>query len=504
MNAETWAEIRRLKGREGCSIQEIARRLRMDRKTVRRALRSQGLPQRKPPERASKLEPFKAFIRGRLEEFPRITCVRLLRELRSLGFGGGISQLKAHVATIRIKRPEAFFRIETLPGEQGQVDWADCGTIRIGNAERKLSAFVMVLSYSRMIYAEFTLSQCLEDFLQAHLRAFRFFGGVPQKLLYDNLKSVCLTRLGADIRFNPRLLEFSGHYLFEPVLCQPGHGNEKGKVERGIRYLRSSFLDGRERTDWRRLNEELRLWLGEVANVRQHAITRRRPLDRFEEEEKAQLQSVPELALDLSIIRAVKVTSQALVHFDGNLYSVPFFFASKILTLKADTFEVRVFDRDQQVAKHVRSYERGRLAENPAHYAGLLDAKKAAGAAKLTDRFLALAAGSEPDRTALQTYLKGLLEGELNVHRHLAKAMELADLYGRTEVLGAVHRALEHGRFGSPYLHNIILQSRAKRGEPDPAQLAIPARPEWEELSVPERDLAGYDALFEEPDAEKT
>ena len=142
-----------------------------------------------------------------------------------------------------------------MPGEQCQVDWANCGTVPVGNAVRKLSAFVMVLSYSRMMYAELTLSQSLEDFLQAHLRAFRFFGGVPEKALYDNLKSVCLARLGADIRFNPRFLEFSGHCLFEPVLCRPGHGNEKGKVERGIRYLRTSFLDGRQTTDWPKSNE---------------------------------------------------------------------------------------------------------------------------------------------------------------------------------------------------------------------------------------------------------
>lgn len=504
MNAETWAEIKRLKGLEGLSTSEIARRMRLDRKTVRQALRSTGLPRRKTPERASKLDPFKGHIRGRLEEFPRITSVRLLRELKEVGFQGGISQLKAFVATLRVKAPEAFFRLETLPGEQGQVDWANCGAIKIGNATRNLSAFVMVLSYSRMMYAEFALSQCLEDFLEAHRRAFEFFGGVPKKLLYDNLKAVCLARLGSEIRFNPRFIEFSGHCLFEPVLCQPGHGNEKGKVERGIKYLRSSFLDGRELTDWGKANAELWKWLAEVANVRRHAVTRRRPIDRFTEDEKPKLQPVPALALDLSIIRAVKATSQALVQFEGNQYTIPFFFASKMLTLKATTREVRVFDRERPIAKHARSYERGRVIENPAHYAGLLDAKKAARTAKLTDRFLALASASQRDREALQALLKGMLEGELNVHRHLAKIMDLAETYGRTEILQAAHEAIGRGLFGANYLQNIVMQNRARRGEPDPAALAIPAKPEWEELSVPERDLAGYDALFEEekPDAQ--
>jgi transposase len=505
MNAETWAEIRRLRGLEKLPVIEIARRMRMDRKTVRRALRSDGVPKRKVVARPSMLDPFRAYVRQRLEEFPRITSVRLLRELRSRGFAGGISRLKEFVATIRVKAPEAFFRIETLPGEEAQVDWANCGTLRIGNTTRNLSAFVMVLSYSRMMYAEFTLSQCLEDFLQAHERGFRFFDGVPEKILYDNLKAVCLARVGAEIRFNPRLTEFSGQYLFTPVLCRPGHGNEKGKVERGIQYLRSSFLNGREITDWARGNEELGKWLVEVANVRTHAVTRRRPLDRYLEEEKAKLRSMPELTLDLSIIRAVKASSQCLVHFDGNLYSVPFFFASKVLTLKATTQELRVFDRNRPIAHHTRCYDRGRVVENPAHYAGLLDAKKAAGTAKLSDRFLALAAGCERDREALQAVLKGLLESQAHVHRHLSKILALAQTYGRIEVLGAVNQALEQGLVGANYIQNILVQNRAKWGEPDPAGLAIPSRPEWEQLSISPRDLAEYDALFPEAhDGEKT
>ncbi|MFA6318982.1 MAG: IS21 family transposase [Elusimicrobiota bacterium] len=503
MNAETWAELRRLRLVEKLTVSEVARRMRMDRKTVRKALKSSGVPKRRVPKRASKLELYKGYIGNRLDEFPRITCVRLLRELHGLGFEGGISRLKEYVATIRVKAPEAFFRLETLPGEEAQVDWANCGMVRVGNATRALSAFVMVLSYSRMMYAEFTLSQSLEDFLAAHVRAFQFFGGITGKILYDNLKAVCLTRLGAQIKFNERFLEFSGHYLFAPALCQPGHGNEKGKVERGIQYLRSSFLDGRAITDWGKANEELRQWLAEVANVRAHSVTRRRPVDRFEEE-KPKLRPVPELALDLSIIRAVKATSQALVHFDGNLYTVPFVFASKVLTLKAGTHEVAVFDKARPIAKHVRSYDRGRLVENPAHYAGLLDAKKAAGTAKLTDRFLALAAGSERDREALQALLKGLLEGEFNVYQHLGRIMKLAELYGRVEVLGAVHQALSQGLVGANYIQNIIMQSRASRGEADPAQLTIPARPEWEQISGTERDLAVYDDLFpEDPDAKK-
>jgi len=498
MNPETWAEIRRLKNGERLSLSEISRRLRLDRKTVRGALRLEAPPARRRSPRPSKLDGFKSFIQERLKAFPRITSVRLLRELQAMGFSGGLTQLKAYVATIRTTQPEAFFRLETLPGEQAQVDWANCGALRIGSSWRKLSAFVMVLSYSRMMYAEFTLSQCLEDFLQAHVRAFRFFGGVAKKLLYDNLKSVCLARLGAEVRLNPKFFEFSGLLCFEPVLCRPGRGNEKGKVESGIKYMRSSFLRGRPLDDFARLQGELRTWLEEVANARRHGSTRRRPIDRFQEE-RSLLQALPERLPDFAIVRPAKATSQALAHFDGNLYSVPSLFAAKMLTVRASTLEVRLFHGTRPVAKHPRSYDRGKVIEDPAHYAGLLEAKKAARANKATDRFLALAR-SEAERAALEAYLKGLLHADLDVHRHMARLLELAQAYGSTEIFAAIDRALRHKAFGAHYLQNILQADRRSRGQAEPRSLDVPAKPEWEQLSLPERDLALYDRLLDPPD----
>ena len=165
------------------------------------------------------------------------------------------------------------------------------------------------------------MSQCLEDFLAAHLRAFRFFGGIPKKCLYDNLKSVCLSRLGSDIRFNPTFMEFAGACLFEPKLCRPAHGNEKGKVESGIKFFRSSFFDGRSVASWPGLQQDLIDWLKNVANVRVHGTTRQRPLDRFLHE-KGFLQPLPTHPPEVRIIRALKATTQALIHFDGNAYCV--------------------------------------------------------------------------------------------------------------------------------------------------------------------------------------
>lgn len=505
MNSEAWAQIRRLSVVDHLSISEISRELRLDRKTVRRALLCETAPPSRSPAvaKTAKLDAFKDHLRTRLTEFPKIKATRLFNEIQRMGYQGGITMLRDHLAVLRPSVKEAFLRIETQPGEQAQVDWANCGSIRIGSALRKLSAFVMVLSYSRMLYVELTLSQCLEDFLGAHWRAFQFFGGIPRKLVYDNLKSVCLARLGADVRFNPRFLEFSGACLFEPVLCRPARGNEKGKVESGIHYFRGSFMDARNIDSWPQLRSDLDLWLREVANVRLHRTTRQRPVDRFEAE-RPLLKPLPPQEPDVLIPRPVKATSTARVHFDGNAYTVGFTHAYKLLTLKASTFEVNVFDGTNLLATHPRSYERGVVIENPAHFEGLLAAKKAARAAKATDRFQALAGNSEEGKAAMAAYLKGLVHADLNLHHHLAQIIEMSELYGKTEILQAVHHALEHAAFGAPYLRNIILQQRLARGLQEPAPLRLTAKPHLADIFVEEQDLSLYDELLgskEEPDA---
>jgi len=497
MKGETWAEIRRLSAGEGLSISEIARRLYLDRKTVRQAVNADVCPAPALLHRPSKLDSYKPYIRDRLLQYPRINCVRLLNEIRPMGYGGGVSILKEHLSTVRPGKTEAFLRLETLPGEQAQVDWANCGTIGIGGAQRKLSAFVMVMSYSRKMYVEMTVSQCLEDFLGGHVRAFRYFGGVPKKLVYDNLKSVCLARIGSDIRFNPRFLEFSGHYLFEPVLCRPARGNEKGKVESGIKYLRGSFLDGRAPENFDELRAALSGWLEEVANQREHGTTRMQPAERFLEE-AAQLMPLPAREPDVAIVRAAQATSQALVSFDGNQYTVPHVYARKTVTVKATEAEVSIFYKARSVAAHRRNYGRGVIIENISHYAGLLALKKAARSAKRSDAFLGLARGSAEAQAMLEAYMKGLLGADIEVHGHLERILKQAAQHGRTEVLQAVEQALKYSAFSADYIENLIVRNRSARGERESEPISIPSRPDWERATVQERDLAAYDRIYEE------
>jgi transposase len=487
MTPELWAEIRRLHEIERCSLSEISRRLQLDRKTVRRALQSEHIPHRTPAgKRSSKLDAYKQHITQRLKDYPRIPASALYDEIVRMGYSGKIRIVREYVAGLRVKKKEVYLRIETLPGEYAQVDWANCGSVHIGACVRKLSCFVMVLSYSRMMYLEFRLSQRLEDFVQCHVNAFQFFGGVPHKILYDNVKTVVLSRLGKDLEFNPRFIEFAGIFLFAPICCNPGRGNEKGKVECGIKYIRSSLLSGIT-IRWPDIQTHAVQWRDGTANVRIHATTRQRPVDRLEHE-RAHLLALPSKEYDASIPQSVAATHQALVRFDGNSYSVPYTKAYAMLVVKATLQEVRVYDGMKCIAVHKRSFERGVVIEEPKHYAGLLTEKKKAMASKLKDQFLNLG-------SVAQNYLEGLLKQELNLAHHIKAILDLARLYGKTEVLQAMERACVFSAYGAPYLTNIILQQRAARGVRESVPISIPSKPSWTQVSVEQQDLGLYDDL---------
>lgn len=489
MNSDLWATIRRLFEVDKLSRADIARKLHVDRKTVRRALAfKEAPPSRVVVVRSSKLDSFATYLAQRIKEYPDLSAVKILAELRGMGYSGGVSILKDHLRVLRPKTPDVFLRIETLPGEQAQVDWANCGTLRVGAALRKLSCFVMVLSYSRMIYLEFTLSQSLEDFLACHVHAFRFFGGIPKQILYDNLKTVVLSRVGRDIRFHPRFMDFAGAHLFEPVPCNVRAGWEKGKVESGIRYIRISFLAGRPITSWPLLARDADLWRDTVANVRTHGTTAEKPIDRFPADQAA-LRSLPPRDYDTSIVRPVKATRQAFILFDANAYSVPAALTGKHLTLKADPHHVRLFDAQDLVAEHPRSYEKNLAIERPEHRKEILATKRKAAASKISDAFLALG-------PVAKDYLAGLASAELHLAHHLAKIMDMVGLYGKTELLQALTHALAHKAFGAPYIQNIVLQQRARRGLPDTPPLVIPNKPQWTKITVEEQDLSLYDDLF--------
>lgn len=491
MDAQTWAEIRRLYFVEGLSKRRIAKMMRVDRKTVSRAIRMDEYKAKRVSSavRPSKLDPYKKDIAELIERYKDISGQRVYEEIKKKGYTGEISILRDYLRRIRDSRKEAYLRVETLPAEQAQVDWASCGSIKIGEHTRKLSCFVMVLSYSRMMYLEFTLSQRFEDFMRCHVNAFKYFGGVPSKILYDNLASVVLVRFGREIRFNPRFEAFSGYYLFKPVLCNPGMAHEKGRVENLIKYVKRNFMVGRVFRSFSDLKLQSMDWRDKVANVRIHGTTHKRPVDLYELE-KEKLMKLPDKDYDTSIVIALKSTKDYRVKFDTNTYSVPFQYASKALTLKATPHKVEIYSDTKLIASHHRSYEKYLPIEDPKHYEGLLAMKKRAKRYKARDTFLGLGEGAE-------AYLCGMVASELNLSHHIEKILEMVDVYDKTEVLSAINHALKYGAFGYDYIKNIILQQRAKRGRKKIINpISIVGSEEFANASVEERDLDLYDNLF--------
>jgi len=228
---ELHTQIRRLFYAEHWRLNTIAETLGVHHDTVRRAVESERFIRSGTHVRPSALDPFKAFITATLEQYPRLRASRLWAMVRERGYPGSAIQVQRYVRTVRpAARAEAYLRLDTLAGEQAQVDWGHFGQVRVGATTRSLSCFVLVLSWSRACYARFALDQTLESFLRGHVEAFAALQGVPRTILYDNLKSVVLERVGDHIRFHPRVLELAGHYHYAPQPCAVARGNEKAKA----------------------------------------------------------------------------------------------------------------------------------------------------------------------------------------------------------------------------------------------------------------------------------
>src|SRR5271157_5896882 len=280
------AQILRFYHAEKWTMGTIARQLHIHHSVVRRVLAQAGLPRVGPPPGPSKIDAYLAFICQTLAAFPTLTASRLYVMACERGYRGSPHHFRHLIACHRPRpKAEAYLRLRCLPGEQAQVDWGHFGHLEIGRARRPLMAFVMVLSYSRQIFLRFFLDARMENFLRGHVGAFAAWQGVPRVLLYDNLKSAVLERHGAAIRFHPTLLGFAGHYRYEPRPVAVARGNEKGRVERAIRYVRESFFAARSFVDLDDLNAQAETWrLGPAADRRCAAEPARTVREVFAEE----------------------------------------------------------------------------------------------------------------------------------------------------------------------------------------------------------------------------
>jgi transposase len=241
---ETFCKIHDCHDRHGLTVAQTARALGLHPQTVATwVARARFEPRRSPP-RLSVLDPFKPRITRLLDTHP-YSAQQIFQRLREDGYQGGVTILRNYIRRIRPTKKPVYLKLHFTAGECAQVDWGCYGTVAVGNTRRKLSFFVMVLAFSRQMYVEFTVSQTMEHFLACHQHGFAAFGGVPSKIMVDNLKSAVLQRLaGAAPVFNPRYLDFARHHGFAIEACNVARGNEKGRVERGVGYVKKNFLQG--------------------------------------------------------------------------------------------------------------------------------------------------------------------------------------------------------------------------------------------------------------------
>jgi transposase len=493
ISAEQRARIRRLFFAEHWKVGTIADELGLHHDTVERAIETERFTVAAGARAVtvSLLDPYKAFIADVLAQHPRLRASRILLMIRERGYASSYTALQRYVRKVRPLPREAFFKLETMPGEQGQVDWASFGKIRIGSAPRALSCFVMVLGFSRAIYARFVLDQQMESFVRCHVMGFEALGGVPRVLLYDNLKSVVLERVGEHVRFHPRILELAGHYHFAPKPCAPYRGNEKGKVERAIQYLRHSFFDARRFASVAELNAQLAEWIDRVAasRPRPQDPDRRTVRDAFDQE-KQRLLSLPEHPFSSDVVRAVASGKTPYVRFDLNDYSIPAHLVRTTLTLVASETHVRLLDGSVEIARHARTYDRGQRVEDPSHLEALAHEKHRA--AELRGRDKITSAAPHAKRLLEQVALRG---GHLG--GTTTRLLHLLERYGPRELDAAIDQALARGSASPEAVAAVLEQRRRARRAPPALDVLLSDDARARDVNVTPHSLAAYDVAFE-------
>jgi transposase len=431
---ELYCKIKDYHDHRQLTVAQIARELHLDIRTVARWVAAEKFQPRKAGPRPSKLDPYKKQIVRWLESHP-YTATQIFLRLREAGYTGGISIVKDYVHQIRPPRTPAFLTLSFAPGECAQVDWGQFGTISVGNTRRRLSFFVMVLCYSRMLYVEFTVSETMEHFLACHANAFDFFGGVPERVMVDNLRSAVLRHaMGQEPVFNPRYKDFADHFGFTIRACGVGQAHEKGRVENAVGYTKKNFLAGLELSDFALVNPAARQWLDSVANVRIHGTTKRQPAELFQAE-KPRLKPLPLQPYDVGVIQSVRANSQFRVIVDTNAYSVPAEYAGAALTLKLYPDVLCLYHQDKLIARHARCYDRRRDFEHPDHPKALLAQRRRARDQKLMQRLLSLTPKAE-------RFYQGLAERRLNILHHVRQIVALTEIYGADKTARAIEDAL--------------------------------------------------------------
>jgi transposase len=447
------AEIRRLFFAEHWPVGTISRQLGVHEDVVKRVA---GLlsPKRVLPWAPSLVTPYTSFIGEVLAQFPTLRATRIYDMCRARGYDGSVRSIRSHVADVRPRpKSEAFLRTTPLIGEQSQVDWAHAGTIDVNGGKRALWLFVIVLAWSRAMWGEFVLDLSAHSLARSLCRAMEFFGGNTRGWLFDNPKIVVTERVGDAIKYHPLLLDVASHHHVQPRLCAPRKANQKGTVERAIRYARERFLAGRVITSVVQGNIELLQFVHEIAHARPHPTIPGRTVQECLDEERAKLLPLPEKAFFSDVVMPVAVDKTAFIRFDTNSYSVPSKYASRTLTLSADDRVVHVLDGETAVAFHERSFGKRQVIEDLEHRRELLEEKRGAREAKGRDRLRASA-------PRIDGLVQRWAEEGRNLGNMTAQALRLLDLYGDAIFRAALDALLDKGLQDPGALALLCEQSR--------------------------------------------
>jgi transposase len=489
ISVELEGKILRYHHVEHWRIGTIAKQLHVHHSVVRRVLSQAGIPKAKLLRRSSLLEPFLPFVLTTLEKYPSLTASRLYGMVCERGYKGGPDHFRALIALHR-PRPyaEAYLRLKTLPGEQAQVDWAHFGSVMVGKAKRPLMAFVMVLSYSRKIFLRFYLNCQMANFLRGHEAAFQAWNGLPRIILCDNLKSAVLERHGDAIRFHPTYLAFAAHYRFEPRPVAVARGNEKGRVERSIRYIRDNFFAGREWKNLEDLNLQAEHWCDEQAANRPCPEDKALTVRTVFAQEKTTLIALPDNPFSTVERVDVKVGKTPYVRYDLNDYSVPYNHVRCTLTVEAQPDKIFILHGAEIIAEHARSYDKNKQIEDESHIKTLVERKSQARHHRGQNRLTHAVPLSET--LLIQAAARGYNLGSVT-----SSLLRLLDSYGTTELEIAIEDALKR-EVPHPNAVRLNLEKRREeRKQLPPVNIDLPNDNRVRDLVVRPHKLNDYDQL---------
>lgn len=454
-------EIVRLR-QTGASVRSIARRVQLSRKTVQRVLDELAAERAGPAppkaRRPSMVDAHEQFICELLGRYADITARRVYEELRVRGYEGCYTSIRERVRRLR-PRPSKLpvVRFETSPGLQAQVDFATYDIDFTEEGRRRVYLFGYVLGYSRRQYLHFGEAQDFDTTIREHVKAFAHLGGVVAQILYDNMKVVVSHYDADEPVYNARFLAFATHYGFKPWACAPRRAQTKGKVERQFDYVEKNLLNGRTFRTLAHLNEVTAWWLAEVADVRVHRETKKRPVDAHAEE-LPHLIPLPAQPYDTAIVVHRTVDVEGFIVYRQNRYSVPWKHIGRLLTVRVTEEDVIVYGPNLEEAARHRLLPRaqtGQCCEQAKHRPGPDPREREF---LLEQRFDELG-------PVARRFLEGLRQSQRYARVQAHKLLGLLATYSRKDLLAALERAVRYGAFSLAAVERILaVEARPKSG----------------------------------------